>query len=206
MAMTTGTQSGSAGVQFPAMIGLASGLLFIVIGCSADIVPVYVSSPLELVSSTQLADVWAHEEKEMVIRLRNHSSSTVRIMELSTGCDCAVASLSDSHLDPGEIADVRVSLKGAVPRTSQESRSLTLHCQLDKVPQEFSFQFRRRSVVAMDNASITLPKPIAPGDTFQLEFTVDPEIVNDVSVSWGMLGFKSWSRSSVRAATTLPLD
>ncbi len=190
MAMTAGTQSNSEGVQFTAMIGLGFGLLFVIIGCSADIVPTHVNSPLELVSSVQLGDVWAHEKKETVIRLRNRSSSAVRIEELTTGCDCGVASLSDPHLDPGEIADVRILLNGAEPRTSQESRSLTLHCQLGQVAQEFSFQFRRRSVVAMDNTSITLPKPIAPGDTFELEFAVDPEIVNDVSISCGDTRFQ----------------
>ncbi len=146
--------------------------------------------PLELVSSSDLGDVWANEGRDVVVCLRNRSGDPVQISQLTTSCDCAVASMSAAYLEPGETAEVRLLLTGEAPRTSKELRVVTLRCELTQVSQEFSLQFRRRGLIAIDNQWVTRQERIAPGAEFQLAFAIDPPVVDDVAVRCGDARFR----------------
>jgi hypothetical protein len=199
--------------QSIALAILSSGKLcvlvsLIVLGCGRAESDLPVISPLELVSPTQLPDVWSHHSTETAIRLRNSSRFPVQIVELSTSCDCAVASVSDTDLSPGEIVEVRVSLQAVVPRTVGELRNISLFCKLKESKQSFTFQFRRRGIIAVDNQAVKVSQQISPGETFFVTLRVDAAFANCVKVICQNPDFQVLSQtvSAEGDAATVRLD
>jgi transposase len=160
-------------------------LLFASFGCTPD-GSSFNAEPLELASSAELQDVWIEQPTtESVILLRNRSNRHQEILSLSTGCDCAIASVSPSNLNPGEIAEVRIQITGAPPQVTRELRLLGLRCRTAESTQGFELSYHRRAMVALSQMKMDELRTITPGSTLHLQVPIDPAIYEIVSANCG---------------------
>lgn len=120
---------------------LAGAILTLACGCgnsSSEVrEPVVALSP-PIVLSTELPPVFTDDTREVTaeIPVRNPTSDTLRITEISSSCGCLSAELGSSHLGPLKETTLRlrIGVSGQVGRR-------TLHGRL-KTDREFEFEYQ----------------------------------------------------------------